>query len=100
MPSVPLQQEPLLRIACFTGVLLAMALWEQRAPRRLPTLTRARRWPGNLGVAALDTLLLRALFPVAAVGVAALGEASGLGLLHHVAAPRWLEFALAVVALD
>jgi sterol desaturase/sphingolipid hydroxylase (fatty acid hydroxylase superfamily) len=92
--------EPTLRLGCFAAVLAAMATWEIFAPRRARDFPRLRRWPSNLAVVALGALLLRLLFPVAAVGVAALVEARGFGLLQWIAGPAWLEAALAIVALD
>ena len=79
-----------IRLGAFAGVLLAMALWELWRPRRTLTIGRRPRWPGNLGVVALDTLLVRALLPTAAVGVALICEARGWGLLHVLALPPWV----------
>jgi sterol desaturase/sphingolipid hydroxylase (fatty acid hydroxylase superfamily) len=95
-----LAAEPLIRLGIFGGVLALMALWEVLAPRRRQEIGRAWRWPNNLGVVAVDTLLVRVLFPTAAVGVAILGEQRGWGLLNNVALPSWLEIAAAVVVLD
>ena len=77
-----LSHEPLIRLACFAAVFAVLALWESRAPRRVQEIGRASRWPGNLGVVIVDTLVLRLLFPTAAVGAALLGEARGWGLLN------------------
>jgi sterol desaturase/sphingolipid hydroxylase (fatty acid hydroxylase superfamily) len=103
MPSQPpalLGFEPAIRIAAFAGVFAAMALWERRAPRRPLTIGRRTRWPSNLGIVALDTLVLRLLFPTAAVGIALLGEAAGWGLLHQLGISGWPAVLLAFVALD
>jgi sterol desaturase/sphingolipid hydroxylase (fatty acid hydroxylase superfamily) len=95
-----LRLEPAIRIAAFGGVFLAMAVWEALAPRRPLAIGRARRWPGNLGVVALDTLVVRILFPGAAVGGALYAEARGWGLLPGLRLPGWLAVCVAVVALD
>jgi sterol desaturase/sphingolipid hydroxylase (fatty acid hydroxylase superfamily) len=97
-PSLP--NEALIRGACFAGVFVAMALWERGAPRRRQAVARRRRWPGNLGIVALDTLLLRVALPVAAVGVALAAEARGWGLLRLVELPWPVAAVLGVVALD
>ena len=73
---------PLIRLGAFAGIFAAMALWELLAPRRHQAIGRGRRWPSNLGVVVLDTLLVRLLFPTAAVGMALLAEAQGWGLFH------------------
>src|SRR3546814_3955122 len=77
-----------------------MALWEFVAPRRHQAVGRRKRWPGNIGIVAIDTLAVRVLFPTAAVGVALAGEAHGWGLLNMTALPTWLEVAAAVLILD
>mgnify|MGYP006272646707 CR=1 FL=1 len=92
--------EPILRLSVFIGVFLAMALWERRGPKRALDLPRGRRWLTNWAIAALDTLVVRLLFPLAAVGAALDAGAQGWGLFHALAWPGWLEFALTLIALD
>lgn len=100
LPDILTTHEPLTRLAAFIGVFAVMALWEVMAPRRRQAIGRLRRWPGNLGVVAIDTLLVRLLFPTAAVGVALLAEARGWGLLPALNAPVWFDVIVAVVVLD
>jgi sterol desaturase/sphingolipid hydroxylase (fatty acid hydroxylase superfamily) len=92
--------EPLIRLAAFAGVFAVMAAWEIFAPRREQRIGRQRRWPGNIGVVVLDTLLVRLLFPVTAVGVALLAEARGWGLFAALGLPAWASIVLGVVLLD
>ncbi len=92
--------ESLIRLGFFAGVLLLMVLWEVLAPRRRLTVRRRLRWSGNLGLVALDTLAVRFLVPLGAVGTALLAEERGWGLLNNVALPGWLAVVLAAVALD
>lgn len=102
-PLIPvdvLSAEPLIRLGVFAGVLGAMVAWELAAPRRRPTVSRWRRWPGNIGVVVIGSLLVRVLFPTAAVGVALVASARGWGLLNLIALPDWLAVAIAVVLLD
>jgi sterol desaturase/sphingolipid hydroxylase (fatty acid hydroxylase superfamily) len=95
-----LDYEPAIRFASFFGVLAAIGLWELVAPRRALTVSRALRWAANLGIVALDTVLLRLLFPLAAVGVAAFCTANGWGLFNHFRVPFAIAMPLAVIALD
>jgi sterol desaturase/sphingolipid hydroxylase (fatty acid hydroxylase superfamily) len=90
----------LIRIGFFLGAFALVAAGEILAPRRAQTIGRWRRWPSNLGVVVLDTLLIRAVLPVTAVGLALLAEAHGWGLFHAVPAPFWLAAALSVLMLD
>src|SRR6266540_1590480 len=82
--------EPVIRLGAFAGVLAAMALWEVLAPRRHQKIGRGWRWPNNLGIVMLDTLLVRLVFATAAVGMALLAETQGWGLFHALEAPAWL----------
>jgi sterol desaturase/sphingolipid hydroxylase (fatty acid hydroxylase superfamily) len=100
MPSLLLAYEPTVRLASFLGVLLAMAVWEVLAPRRRRLIARGVRWPSNLGVALLNTLLLRLVFPSAAVGLAAIAAERQWGLLNNIPLPDWAALALALLALD
>ena len=61
---------------------------------------RLRRWGANLGLVLLNTALLRLVFPVAAVGLAATAADRGWGLLNQIALPGGVELLLAIVALD
>jgi sterol desaturase/sphingolipid hydroxylase (fatty acid hydroxylase superfamily) len=92
--------EPLIRLGAFFGVFALMAAWEVLAPRRALTVSRTVRWANNLGLVALNTVLLRLVFPTAAVGTALLAEAQGWGLLNRLELPPSVVVPLAVVALD
>jgi len=100
MPSLLLAHEPAVRLAFFLGVLAAMAGWEVLAPHRRQLLSRWARWPSNLGIAVLNTLLLRVAFPSAAAGLAALAADRGWGLLNNIPLPAGARLVLALLALD
>jgi len=95
-----LANEPVLRLAFFFGVLAAFMVAEAALPRRRRTIPRLTRWVGNLGIVAIDTLLLRLIFPLAAVGFALIAEERGWGLFNNLAAPGWLAFLASLLALD
>ena len=95
-----LHHQSIIRLACFFAVLLAMMLWEWRKPRRALSLPRARRWPANLGIIVVDSIVLRLVFPVLAVGAAELAAARGWGLLHGLHAPFWLALPASLLILD
>jgi sterol desaturase/sphingolipid hydroxylase (fatty acid hydroxylase superfamily) len=95
---------PAVEIAIRAGgaaaVFAAMALWEWLAPRRRLTVGRRPRWPGNLGILAVDLVAVRLLVPTAAVGVALIAGARGWGLFNLLALPAWATVPLAVIVLD
>jgi sterol desaturase/sphingolipid hydroxylase (fatty acid hydroxylase superfamily) len=95
-----LANEPLIRLLAFAGIFGAMAAWEILAPRRDQQLGRGARWPSNIGIVVLDTVLVRLVFPTTAVGLALVAEAQGWGLFHALALPGWAGVPIAVLALD
>ena len=74
-----LSNEPAIRLGVFLGVLVAMAIWEVAAPRRRIEIPRVIRWTNNLGVVIVDTILVRLVYPIAAVGLALWAEQKGWG---------------------
>jgi sterol desaturase/sphingolipid hydroxylase (fatty acid hydroxylase superfamily) len=100
MRELILSHESAIRLSFFVGVLAVMALWEVAAPRRPAALGRWARWPSNLGIVVLNTVLVRLLLPTTAVALALVGEAEGWGLLQRLALPAWAALPLGVIALD
>lgn len=95
-----LAHEPMVRLAAFVGVLAAMLLWEQLAPRRAPVAGQGVRRLNNLALVMLDTALVRLAFPVLAVGLASLLQQRGIGLFNRIALPDWLAITAAIILLD
>ena len=92
--------EFLIRLAAFGCIFATMAGWEILAPRREQTLGRMMRWPANIGIVVLDTILVRLVFPMTAVGLALVAEARGWGLIHALDLPLCAGASFAVIALD
>lgn len=95
--------EPLLRLGCFAGMLIAMATAEALWPRRLGT-ARGRRWPRNAALVVVDTLAVRVLawalpafLPVAA---AVLAAENGWGLLPMLGIDSWAAFWITLILFD
>src|SRR2546421_8788914 len=77
-----------------------MAIGELFTPRRPQAIGRNWRWPNNLGVVAVDVLLVRILLPITAVGLALFAEARGIGLFNMIAPPMWVSIPASVILLD
>jgi sterol desaturase/sphingolipid hydroxylase (fatty acid hydroxylase superfamily) len=92
------------RLAIFVGVLLVMAAIELLWPKRKLSVSKGRRWLTNLGIAGIDTLVLRGMallaVPVAAVAAAYVAQSRGLGLLNQVAWPGWIKLIVSLLVLD
>jgi len=69
-------------------------------PCRERLFSRWLRWSNNLGIVALNTVLTRLAFPIAAVGTAALARDREWGLFNNFDAPDMAAVALSVIALD
>ncbi len=92
--------EPLLRVGVFVLVFGLMALWELLAPRRTQQTQRGTRWPSNIGIVVVNTVLVRVIFPVTAIAWAARLTSGDSGALHGLPVPPWLAVVLALVLLD
>jgi sterol desaturase/sphingolipid hydroxylase (fatty acid hydroxylase superfamily) len=95
-----LQHEAVWRLGCFISVWLVLAAWEWRRPRRALALPRRQRWPANLGIVVVDTLLLRLTVPVLAVDAALLATEQGWGLLNWLNTPFHLAVIVSLLLLD
>jgi sterol desaturase/sphingolipid hydroxylase (fatty acid hydroxylase superfamily) len=100
MNEFVLQNEAVLRLSFFIGVFVVMAVWEMLAPRRALTLSKVLRWTNNLGLVFVNTLILRLIFPAAAVGMAAFAGELGWGLFNYYALPFAVEVIASVVVMD
>lgn len=95
--------EPLLRLGCFAGMLIVMAMAEALWPRR-PGMARGQRWPRNAALVMVDTLAVRVLawalpafLPVAA---AVLAAENGWGLLPMLGVGDWAAFWITLILFD
>ena len=95
-----LHNEPLIRLSAFIGILLIMAGWETLMPKRNREVSRWVRWPNNLILVALNTAVLRVLFPVAAIGVALYAQNHNWGIINRFGVPAGYAVPAAVIALD
>ena len=109
MPSMELQiaienfiteHEAALRLTFFGAIFCTVMIWEMIAPRRPRIVARSVRWVSNLGLLVLNSVVLRLLFPAAAVGIAYSVAAKEWGLFNLVALPAWFEIIVAVLLLD
>ena len=100
MDAFLLSHEVPVRLGVFLGVFATIAVWELLAPRRVLQQRKALRWTNNLTLAFVDTIVVRAVLPVAAIGVAGVAAEHGMGVLNLVQVPRPLAIVLSVLALD
>ncbi|MSR13446.1 MAG: sterol desaturase family protein [Gammaproteobacteria bacterium] len=95
-----LSHETAIRFGVFMGLFFAIALWEVLAPWRRTALSRWRRWPNNLGIAALNAAVVRITLPVTAISTAAIVEQHGWGMMTTLELPVWLAVITSILLLD
>lgn len=95
-----IENENSIRLVAFVGVFVVMAMLEFASPRKQRTEPRVTRWITNFGLVVVDAMVLRAVFPILAVGVAVWAQRKGYGLFAILDWPIWLEIILTVIVLD
>jgi sterol desaturase/sphingolipid hydroxylase (fatty acid hydroxylase superfamily) len=89
-----------IRLGFFFGVFVVVALWEFWIPRRRKTVSKTTRWANNLALTLINPLLVRFMFPVMAVSMAAKAMEEDWGLLNNYDMPFWLAAVLGIMVLD
>ena len=97
--ALPVSEENF-RILVFFGVLGLMALIELLSPHRRQEIPRVIRWTNNFALIAIDTLLVRSVFPATAVSLAAMAAQNGIGVFHLLDMPVILAGLIGFFLLD
>lgn len=95
-----LSHEPQVRLTAFLGLLCLLMGLEFIWPWRRAAIPRLYRWSNNLALIAVNTIVLRLVFPAAAVGFAYWAERKNIGLFHWLELPVLVELLLSIVLLD
>ena len=92
--------EGVTRLTVFAVVLLLLVFWERWATLRRQRARQSVRWRTNLGMGAIDTVVLRVAFPAGAVGAAVVAQNHGWGAFNVLSIPSAVALALSVLLLD
>ncbi|MGQ4002175.1 sterol desaturase family protein [Francisellaceae bacterium CB299] len=92
--------ETTIRMSFFLGVLLLVIVSEIFFPKRALRLKKSLRWANNLTLVFINTILLRLLFPIAAVGVALWCEVNSIGILNYLNISQIFKIIIAFIVLD
>jgi len=98
--ALVMQYEKEIRMGFFFGMLVLVGLWEVLAPRRALTVSKTVRWLNNLGLVFFNSFILRLVFPIAAIGIAATAQENHWGILNVIEMPVWLAAVVAIVIMD
>jgi sterol desaturase/sphingolipid hydroxylase (fatty acid hydroxylase superfamily) len=89
-----------LRFIAFLSIISLVILWEFIQPKRKLSQNKAKRWFNNISLVAMDSLIVRLLLPLGAVGVASWAEQNQIGLLQLLHWNETIGIILAMVLLD
>lgn len=92
--------EPWLRPAAFLATLIIMFALETLWPRKQRTESRFQRTWNNLALSVLNSVAVRFVPLLSAVGAAAYAEANGIGLFHWIWLPIGIEYLIVLMLLD
>ena len=97
-----LENESWIRLSVFGLVFFLLALWEVKSPRRKLKNPKLRRWPVNIGLIIISTLLIKFLFLGGAIVIADTVEKKEWGLLFYYFKdlPFWAHVIIAFILLD
>ncbi len=94
------KSEPVIRLGFFLGILVIMFLWEVFAPRRNLTTSKTTRWVSNLGLVAIDSIIVRLALPAGLAGVAILAQQRSWGFFNQFELSDLSRIILSVLTLD
>ena len=100
MSDFILNHETSLRLGCFLFILILMMILEALFPRKKRVKRRDHRWFSNLSLIIIDSLFVKLIFPIVAVGTASISAQKGWGLFNTTQYPAWLELTLSIILLD
>lgn len=100
MKELFFEYETVIRLGSFLGLFALFALWEIASPRRKLLELRRFRWINNFGLIIISSVLVRFIFPTAAVGIALLVEENHWGFLYSFGLPFPVHFFAAFILMD
>jgi len=77
-----------------------MMIFEWKFPRRKLSVSRKIRWSNNLFLVVFNTIILRVMFPILAIGVAAIAKQKQWGVLNLFTGYYWVKIIISVILLD
>jgi sterol desaturase/sphingolipid hydroxylase (fatty acid hydroxylase superfamily) len=89
-----------LRLLAFLSIFALLALAEAVWPRRPLMVKKTQRWQANIGIIIADSLVIRLLFPVVPMSLAATAQSRGWGLFNLLGVTGWLELTAGLIILD
>jgi len=93
-------RESIIRFGIFFAFFLLFSILETLYPRRDRVHSRALRWPNNLGILVIGSLLGRVIPFFIPYSAALRAERMNFGLFHRLPVPGWAAFIFSILLLD
>ncbi len=95
-----IDNEIFIRLSFFFAIFMLLAVWETAAPRRTLTTSKRNRWTINISITLINTLLVRLIFPMAAVGTAFIAKENSWGIFNILSLNNSIFEVIAILMLD
>lgn len=95
-----IENESIIRMSIFFGVLVIMGIWEIMSPRKVPTVSKVYRWINNLGLVFFNGFIVRLVFPVIATGMAVIAQQNDWGVFNNIEISPFIGGAIFIVLMD
>jgi len=92
--------EAIIRLIAFLAIITIMAIWEIMKPIMTLSISKKQRWINNFGIVVLNSIIIRILFPTAAVGAAILAMEDSWGLFNNITLPFWITVIISLIIMD
>ncbi|MBP9707965.1 MAG: sterol desaturase family protein [Oligoflexales bacterium] len=89
-----------LRLTIFFSICFIMAFWEFLRPKRRLSFTRIQRWPANLSIILVGSVLVRLILPISLTAIAIVFQKYHFGLFNFIELPNWSVLILSILILD
>ncbi len=96
----PFFTEKSIRLISFVGVLIVMGGWEVLFQRKKTVDAKPKRWLNNLGLVAIDNLILRFGFIMLPVTFASFAQSHNMGILNQLNLPIWADWIATIIIFD
>lgn len=98
--EILIENEQNIRLGIFLSLLVFFALIEFLAPLAKRQEKRTTQWFTNITITIIDTVTMRLVLPVIAVGIAKQAADNGIGLFNVIDIGYWPSFILSLLLLD
>ncbi|TNF69945.1 MAG: sterol desaturase family protein [Gammaproteobacteria bacterium] len=95
-----LDYEIWIRLGAFFSIFVIMGMLEIIIPKRQLAIKKPTRWFNNITIVILNSIILKILFPTAAIGVALWANSQQFGLFYYLNPPFYLSVILSIIFLD